>query len=95
MDVEPPIVVDDLPADLGKCASKGKGRDSVRESLGLGKSSNGAHLAPVRAEDGAASELIADRDVSSVDASPQRGRSPGGVLGNREGPGVFAAPDVV
>ena len=37
---------------------------------------------------------MTDRDVSSVDASPQRGRSPGWVLGNREGLGVFAAPDV-
>ena len=70
MDVELPIVVDDLAADLDKYASKGKGRCSVRETSGLGKNSNGAHLAPVRAEDGAASEFIADRDVSSVDASP-------------------------
>ena len=61
MDVEAPGAVDDLHANLDKCASKGKGRASVRESPGLGKNGDGARLAPVRPEDGAASEPVADR----------------------------------
>ena len=60
----------DLHANLDKCANKGKGRGSVRESPGLGKNGDGARLAPVRSEDAAASEPVADRGGASVFAAP-------------------------
>ena len=71
MDVESPSVMDDLPANLDKCASKGKGRGSVRESPELGKSGDGARLAPVRSVDGAASEPVAHRGGPSMFAALQ------------------------
>ena len=67
--VEPHGAVDvdiDLHEYIDKYTSKGKGRGSVRESAGLGKNADGARLAPVHCEDGAASEPVARRGGTSV-----------------------------
>ena len=94
MDVEPPGAVDvDLYASLDKCASKGKGRGSVRESPGLGKNVDGARLALVRSGEGAASERVDAHGGTSVLAAPAEVGAllAAGVNGCREGPGVMAA----
>ena len=73
IDVEPQGAVDaevDMHEYIDKYTSKGKGRGSVRESAGLGKNADGARLAPVHCGDGAASELVASRGVTSVFAPP-------------------------